>query len=155
MSQTISSPTVESTATNRSWAALPLGLGLGVVAMLIGAVLWGVIAYFTDTVYFIIPLGVGFAVASALLLPFKKKSFILAVVMFVPSAVLTIASALLGDYIYYTLVYAREATMAIPDSAALIAQNFVAIATDSPDTAQSIGLAAIGALLGLINAARS
>ncbi len=155
MSQAISSPTVESTATNRSWAALPLGLGLGVVAMLIGAVLWGVIAYFTDTVYFIIPLGVGFAVASALLLPFKKKLFILAVVMFVPSAVLTIASALLGDYIYYTLVYAREATMAIPDSAALIAQNFVAIATDSPDTAQSIGLAAVGALLGLINATRS
>ncbi len=155
MSQSISSPTIQSNTTGRSLAALPLGLGLGVVAMLIGAVLWGVIAYFTDTVYFIIPLGVGFVVASALLLPFKKKSFILAVVMFVPSAVLTIASALLGDYIYYTLVYAREATLAIPDSAALIAQNFVAIATDSPDTAKSIGLAAVGALLGLINAARS
>ncbi|MBP7688091.1 MAG: hypothetical protein KA765_09290 [Thermoflexales bacterium] len=155
MSQVTSSPAIQSESTGRSWAALPLGLGLGVVAMIIGAVLWGGIAYFTDTVYFIIPLGVGFAVASALLLPFKQKSFFLAVVMFVPSAVLTIASALLGDYIYYTLVYAREATMAIPASAALIAQNFVAIATESPDTAQSIGLAAVGALLGLINAARS
>lgn len=154
MSDITASPAIQSDTSTRSWSALPLGLGLGVLAMLVGAVLWGVIAYFTDTVYFIIPLGVGFVVASALFLPFKQKSIGLAIVLFVPSAILTIASALLGDYLYYTLVYAREATVALPESASLIAQNFVEIATESPDTVKSIGLAALGALLGLINAAR-
>jgi len=155
MSEITASSTLQSETTSRSWSALPLGLGLGVLAMLIGAVLWGVIAYFTDTVYFIIPLGIGFTVASALLLPFKKKSIGLVVILFVPSALLTIASALLGDYLYYTLVYAREAAVALPESASFIARNFVEIATESPDTAKSIGLAAVGALLGLINAVRS
>ncbi len=154
MSDLTAAPAIQSETSTRAWSALPLGLGLGVLAMLIGAVVWGVIAYFTDTVYFIIPLGVGFVVASALLLPFKKKSIGLVIVLFVPSALLTIASALLGDYIYYTLVYAREATVAVPESASFIAQNFVEIARESPDTVKSIGLAAVGALLGLINAAR-
>lgn len=65
-----------------------------------------------------------------------------------------VASALPGDSFYYTLGYAHEATVALPESASLIAQNFVEIATASPDTVKSIGLAAIGALLGLSHAAR-
>ena len=130
------------------------GLALGLVVVVIGAVIWGVIAHFTDTVYFIIPLAVGFAVASALLLPFKRKPILLAALLFVLCAVLTVISALLGDYVYYTLGYAKEATIPLTESAATIAKHFVEIATDSPDTIKSVGLAAIGALLGFINAMR-
>ena len=155
MSQSTAVPVPQSNSGRSVLAALPLGLALGIGAMVIGAALWGVIAYFTDTVYFIIPVGVGFAVASALLLPFKRANFGLALVMLVPCVALTVISALLGDYIYYTLVYAREASVAIPESASLVAKNFVAIATDSPDTVKSVGLAAIGALLGLFNAVRA
>lgn len=155
MTQANASSVTQADSGRPALAGLPLGLVLGIGATLLGAVLWGVIAYFTDTVYFIIPLGVGFAVASALLLPFKKTNIGLALLMLVPCVVLTVISALLGDYIYYTLVYAREASVAIPESASLVAKNFVAIATDSPDTVKSVGLAAIGALLGLFNAARA
>jgi hypothetical protein len=145
----------ESRSTGSPVASMVAGLGLGLVAVIIGAVVWGVIAHFTDTVYFIIPLGVGFVVASALLLPFKRKPILLAIPLFVLCVVLTVMSALLGDYVYYTLGYAKEASVSLPESAATIAKHFVEIATDSPDTVKSVGLAAIGALLGFINAMRS
>jgi hypothetical protein len=146
--------TQKSHTTGSLMASLVAGPALGLVVVLIGAVVWGVIAYFTDTVYFIIPLAVGFAVASALLLPFKHKPILLAALLFVLCVVLTMMSALLGDYVYYTLVYARDAATSLPESATMIAQHFVEIATDSPDTVKSVGLAAIGALLGFINAMR-
>ena len=144
----------ESRTTGSPVTSMVAGLALGLVVVVVGAVIWGVIAHFTDTVYFIIPLAVGFAVASALLLPFKHKPVLLAALLFVLCVVLTVMSALLGDYVYYTLGYAREASISLTESAATIAQHFVEIATDSPDTVKSVGLAAIGALLGFINAMR-
>ena len=84
------------------------GCGLSIGGLLVGALLWGVIAYFTESVFFAIPIGVGFAITAGLFLPFKRVPWYLALLLFFPSLILTVASVMLGDYVFYVLMAAKD-----------------------------------------------
>jgi len=133
---------------------LLLGLGLALAAALVGAGVWGVVAAKTETVYFLIPIGVGFVVASALFLPFNEVNVPLGALLFVLCLALTVTSALLGDYLFYSLALAEEFDASLLDAARVVAENFVEIVTEMRETLGSVGLAALGALVGFGNAVR-
>lgn len=83
---------------------LVMGLVGGVVAMLIGAVLWGAITYFTEYQIGWMAVGVGFLVGVAIRFFGKGKSLVFGI----SGAVLALIGCLLGNLLVYTGILARE-----------------------------------------------
>ena len=130
---------------------LILGLFLAVAAVALSALGWGVLAYLTDAVYFMAAIVVGAAVSYALTYPFKRVSFLGAVVLFVPAILLTVTAVLLGDYLYYVLNVMAEG-YALTESIYFVAEYFLELALE--DSIASVVLAAVGTVVGFANAVR-
>ena len=83
---------------------LLMGLIGGAVAMLVGAIVWGAITYFTQYQIGWMSIGVGFLVGLALRFFGKGKTMIFGV----SGAVLALIGCLLGNLIFYSGVIAQE-----------------------------------------------
>ena len=83
---------------------LILGLVGGILAMLVSAVIWGLITYFTEYQISWMAIGVGFFVGIAIQKLGKGKSLIFGI----SGAVLSLLGCLLGNYLFYNGILARE-----------------------------------------------
>jgi len=83
---------------------LILGLVGGILAMLVSAVIWGLITYFTEYQISWMAIGVGFFVGIAIQKLGKGKSLIYGI----SGAVLSLLGCLLGNYLFYNGILARE-----------------------------------------------
>ncbi len=83
---------------------LILGLIGGSIAMLICAVIWGIISYFLEYQISWMAIGVGFLVGLAVKMFGKGKSLIFGV----SSGVLSLIGCVLGNYLFYIGILSRE-----------------------------------------------
>jgi hypothetical protein len=83
---------------------LLLGLVGGVLAMLVGAIIWGAITYFTEYQIGWMAIGVGFLVGVAIRFFGRGKTMIFGV----SGAVLALIGCVLGNLMFYSGVIARE-----------------------------------------------
>lgn len=83
---------------------LLMGLLGGGVAMLVGAIIWGAVTYFTEYQIGWMAIGVGFLVGLAVKFFGKGKSMIFGL----SSAVLALIGCALGNLIFYSGIIARE-----------------------------------------------
>ena len=83
---------------------LLMGLIGGVVAMLVGAIAWGAITYFTGYQISYVAIGIGFLVGVAIQFFGKGKSLIFGL----SGAVLSLIGCLLGNLLVYSGFIARE-----------------------------------------------
>jgi len=83
---------------------LILGLLGGIAAMLLSAVLWGIITYVTGFQISWMAIGVGFVVGISIHKLGKGKSLIFGI----SSAVLSLLGCLLGNFLFYNGVLAKE-----------------------------------------------
>jgi len=84
--------------------SLLMGLIGGTVAMLVSAIIWGVISYVTEYQIGWMAIGVGFLVGIAIKFFGKGKSMMFGV----SSAVLALIGCVLGNLIFYSGIIARE-----------------------------------------------
>lgn len=96
-----SSPVIEPVETESN---LLLGLIGGGVAMLAGAIVWGVITYFTEYQIGWMAIGIGFLVGIAVRYFGKGRSAIFGIA----SAALALLGCVLGNLMFYSGVIARE-----------------------------------------------
>ncbi|MFZ5885482.1 MAG: hypothetical protein ACOYYI_17065 [Chloroflexota bacterium] len=96
-----SSPVIEPVETESN---LLLGLIGGGVAMLISAIVWGAITYFTEYQIGWVAIGVGFLVGIAVRFFGKGRSAVFGIA----SAVLALLGCVLGNLMFYSGVIARE-----------------------------------------------
>ncbi len=151
----VPSPTVQVPEEKRSFLASYLSALLwGIIAALICGIIWGVVCYFTNTNYFWLAIVIGFIVSIAASSAFKKLNFGIALLLLIPCLVLTVASVALGDFLYYTLGWAKEAQLPIMQSAREVAEAFIEVET-SKEGAPSLLLGALGAIFGFFRAVRS
>ncbi|MBP7999900.1 MAG: hypothetical protein KA314_05175 [Chloroflexi bacterium] len=134
---------------------LPVAFILSGVVVVLSGLIWGAIAYFTESIYVMIAILIGIGVTFALTFPFKRVPFLLGLILLLPAMGLTIMAVLWGDFIFYTLVTMNEFNMEVLDAAARVARYFIGIAiTDEGESLASIAFAVIGAILGFVNAIR-
>ncbi|MCI0397270.1 MAG: hypothetical protein L0322_20355, partial [Chloroflexi bacterium] len=57
---------------------LPVSMILTAAAVVVGATVWGLIAYFTNSIFVFIPVVIGFGIAVAMTFPFKRVPWWLA-----------------------------------------------------------------------------
>lgn len=126
---------------------------LSIGAVLVSALGWGLLAYFTNSIYVFAAIVIGFIVAFAVTFPFKRVSLPLAFLLFFPTAALTVLSVLLGDFLYYVLSAMKQFDWSMADAIAQVTRNFVDIARQ--DSIASILFAAFGTLVGFFNAVRN
>ena len=81
-----------------------MGLTGGVLAMLVGAIAWGAITYFSGYQIGWIAIGIGFLVGVAIRFFGKGKTMIFGI----SDAVLALIGCLLGNLMFYTGIIARE-----------------------------------------------
>ena len=81
-----------------------LGLAGGVVAMLVSAVVWGAVTYFTQYQIGWLAIGVGFLVGLAIRFFGKGKTPVFGI----SGAILALIGCLLGNLFFYSSVIARE-----------------------------------------------
>ena len=84
--------------------SLLMGLTGGTVAMLVSAIIWGVISYATEYQIGWMAIGVGFLVGIAIRFFGKGKGMIFGI----SSAVLALIGCVLGNLIFYSGIIARE-----------------------------------------------
>lgn len=135
-----------------SLGRLILGLLMAVAAVVASAIAWGLLAYATNSVYFIAALAVGAAVSFTITYPFPRTSTLLAILLFVPAVLLTVTAVLLGDYLYYVLNFMAEGAD-FAEAAAVVAVYFLELAAE--DSLISIVMAVVGTIIGFVNAIRS
>lgn len=96
-----SSPTIEQIDYDSNYI---LGLIAGGVAMLVGAVIWGAITYFTEYQIGYMSIGLGFLVGIAFRFFGKGHSLMFGL----SSAVLSLIGCVLGNFLFYVGAIARE-----------------------------------------------
>jgi len=127
----------EQTETN-----FPQGLLFGAGAAVAGGLAWGLVAYAFNRIFLWGAIGIGFLVGKAVVHGMGKVTWPGRILM----GVLTVASVLFGDLLFYALAVMKEQNL--PFSMGLVMevlQNFVAIETDSEGGLASIAFALIGA----------
>ncbi|MEP0806184.1 MAG: hypothetical protein HRF47_11880 [Chloroflexota bacterium] len=97
-----SSPVIEAVETESN---LLLGLIGGGFAMLVSAIVWGAVTYFTEYQIGWMAIGVGFLVGIAVRFFGKGRSALFGIV----SAALALLGCVLGNLLFYSGVIAREA----------------------------------------------
>lgn len=83
---------------------LLMGLIGGVIAMLVGAIIWGAVTYFTDYQIGWMAIGVGFLVGIAIKFFGRGKTAIFGI----SGALLALIGCLLGNLMFYSGILARE-----------------------------------------------
>ncbi len=107
---------------------LPNGLLFGVAAALAGAIAWGGVAYLLNYIFLWGAIGIGFIVAWAVIKGAGRTNLAAKVLI----GVLTVASVLFGDAIFFTLSAMKE--MDLPFSGellGLVLQNFWELESDA------------------------
>jgi hypothetical protein len=84
--------------------SLLMGLIGGVIAMLVGAVIWGAITYFTEYQIGWMAIGVGFLVGFAIRFFGRGKT----ITFGISGAVLALIGCVLGNLLFYSGIIARE-----------------------------------------------
>lgn len=84
--------------------SLLMGLVGGVIAMLVGAIVWGAITYFTNYQIGWMAIGVGFLVGVAIKFFGRGKTLIFGI----SAAVLALIGCVLGNLMFYSGIIARE-----------------------------------------------
>lgn len=126
---------------------------LAVGATVLCALLWGVLAYFTNSIFLYAAIGIGLVIAWATTAGFRVVTTPLRVLMFLPAIGLTLVSVSLGDLIYYTLGAAREFDVNLLEAALAVLDNAVEILSD-PDEVKTYIFGGLGALLGVFSGMR-
>ncbi|MBN1440868.1 MAG: hypothetical protein JW929_15785 [Anaerolineales bacterium] len=122
-------------------------LAWGSLAIVLGAAAWGLLAYFTNSVYSFIAIILGLAVAAAIVLPLSPIHKAVAL-LFLPAAVGgTLLSILLGETLFQILVMMREYQASFPEALGAAVDGFQEILA-LKDTLVSLGFGLIGALIG-------
>jgi|PlaIllAssembly_1097288.scaffolds.fasta_scaffold605236_2 hypothetical protein len=122
-------------------------LAWGSLVIVVGAVIWGLVAYFTNSVYVIIAFFLGLAVSAAILLPLKPIHKAVALI-FLPVALAgTLLSILLGESLYTVLFLIRDYQASVPDALITVVEQFNDILA-AKDTLGSLALGGIGGLIG-------
>jgi hypothetical protein len=125
-------------------------LALGTLTLAVGAVVWGLVAYFSNSVFFIIAVFIGMAAAAATLLPLRpiRKSTAL---VFLPVAILgTLASIMLGESIYVVLFLMRDTQATLAEALTAVADGLGEILSSSDSVTSGIfGL--IGSVVGFFS----
>ena len=96
-----------------------MGLIGGVIAMLVGGVVWGAITYFTGYQIGWMAVGVGFLVGVAVKFFGRGKSMIFGT----SSAGLALLGCILGNFLYYTGVIARTESASFLDVLSFLVLN--------------------------------
>ncbi len=120
----------------------PQGLLYGVGAAIAGGLAWGLVAYAINTILLWGAIGIGYLVGQAVVRGMGKVTWPGRILM----GVLTVASVLFGDLLFYTLSVMKE--QGLPFSFGLVMEilsNFVAIETESEGGLASVGFALVGA----------
>jgi hypothetical protein len=131
MDVTTSEPIVKSSETPHTKNGTPLLLRLlmvpvlGIGVVLSGGAVWGVAGFLLNKIYFIGAILIGIAVTIALLVPFKRTTLLLVILMFLPVTGLTALTVLFGDYVYLVLTAMREFQLGLVDAAFGVALQFV------------------------------
>jgi hypothetical protein len=89
--------------------SLGKALLVGLLAVVLGALVWGGLAYLTERIILYVAVAIGFGISYALTIPFRKplrKTVIVA--LLIPALVLTIASVELGNYLALTFMVVKE-----------------------------------------------
>jgi hypothetical protein len=121
---------------------LPQGLLYGSVAALGGSVVWGGVAYLINYIFLYGAIIIGYAIGWAVHKGIGKINLAGQIMV----GVLTVASVLFGDVIFYTLTFMKEMNLPFSiDLLATVMENFVEIETDSKGGVASIFFALIGA----------
>jgi hypothetical protein len=121
---------------------LPQGLLYGFVAALGGSIAWGGVAYLINYIFLYGAIAIGYVIGWAVHKGMGKINLAGQIMV----GILTVASVLFGDVIYYTLSFMRD--LNLPFSMELLSQvleNFVAIETESKGGVASVFFALIGA----------
>jgi hypothetical protein len=127
----------------------------GLAAVVVGALVWGGLAYFTERIFVYVAIIIGFAVSFAITLPFKRPIALpVALILFIPALVFTAASVLLGDFFYATLLVAKELNIGISAAAAEVAPIYFDVITEGGEAIKSLLFALLGAGLGFYNAVK-
>ncbi len=121
---------------------LPRGLLFGVVAALAGSLAWGLVAYALNRIFLWGAILIGVLVAKALFVGMGKVTRAGQIAV----ALLTLASVLFGDVLFYTLSVMRELKLPFStDLMAIVLRNFWRIETSSEGGVFSLIFALIGA----------
>ena len=88
-----------------------MGLVGGFIAMLVGAIIWGAITYFTEYQIGWMAIGVGFLVGIAIKFFGRGKT----IVFGVSGALLALIGCVLGNLMFYSGVIAREEGASFPE----------------------------------------
>jgi len=119
----------------------------GTLAIVVGAVIWGLVAYFANSVYVVIAFFLGMVIASAILLPLKPIHKALAL-LFLPLGVgATLLSIVMGESLFTVLVLMRDYQAAVPEALTAVVDNLGEMLT-MQDTVVSLVLGLIGGLIG-------
>ncbi|MFZ6027234.1 MAG: hypothetical protein ACOYYS_05920 [Chloroflexota bacterium] len=124
------------------------------IAVVVCAAAWGLVAYFTNTIYVWAAIVIGLLVSIAALSGFKRMNIGIALLMLVPCIALTLLSIAMGDFLYYTLMGIKEAQLDWLTSVREVAEVFIEYEITSEDGRASLLFGGIGALVGFFNAAR-
>lgn len=117
------------------------------------AIAWGTVAYFTNTIYFWGAIIVGLLVSAATMSGFRHVNIGIAILMLLPCLALTLLAVALGDFIYYTLVAAKELDFGLVSAVGKVAKVFIELEIGEGKASMVFG--GIGALIGFFNAVRS
>ena len=120
---------------------------LGLLIIVIGSILWGLIAFFFGRIVFGLGLLIGLVITVALAYTFDPITRILRVFLFLPSILATLASMLLGEYMATVLLVTRELHYPLFESALVVASK--------PEIFLNSGNTIIGAIFCLIGSVAS
>ncbi|HWR16097.1 MAG TPA: hypothetical protein VN577_14815 [Terriglobales bacterium] len=120
-----------------------LGLGLiyGIVAALIGSILWGGVAYAIHYIFLYGAILIGFVIGKAVVYGVGKVTWPARAII----GVLTIASVAFGDALFYALSFAKEEALPFTTSLSFVVSNFWAIESDAKGGLLSILFGLVGA----------
>ncbi len=134
---------------------LPVAFILGGIIVVVSGLLWGVLAYLTESIYFMVAIVIGIGVTYALTFPFKRVPFLLALLLLLPAIALTIVAVLWGDYVFYTLLAMNARGLDPLRAMEWVASYFIQAAiTEDGESLSSLVFAVIGAVLGFFSAVR-
>ncbi|MBM7844038.1 hypothetical protein [Herpetosiphon giganteus] len=131
--------------------ALLIGLG----AVVLGAIIWGLLAYFTERIFFYVAILIGMGISYAMISPFRKpvsKAILFSLV--VPAILFTLLSLEIGSLITLVIFLQREPGIEIPLGQA-ISFGFDGLLSEewykSSDHILTVVFGVLGAGLGFYN----
>ncbi|MFD3165043.1 hypothetical protein [Herpetosiphon sp. NSE202] len=129
--------------------ALLIGLG----ALVLGAIAWGLLAYFTERIFFYVAILIGMGISYAMISPFRKpvsKAILLSLV--VPAILFSLISLELGNLLSFILAFKRDFDIPLSESISLAFDFlFSKLWLETKENILTIVFGVLGAGLGFYN----